>query len=377
MKMNAKLYFQQCVEPLQKIEAHSNIRLPGIDLLRCLLALGVLLWHYQHFIYNRGIQFIKHQQPLYSILNIFYTHGGHYRVQAFWCISGFILFWKYGSGIANRSINGKKFFIRRFSRVYPLHLATLFLVAFLNFIYLNNNHCYFIYQNNDLINFLLQLFLASSWVKGGEYSFNGPVWSLSAEIPVYFIFFIFLRFLGLKAGVNYFFISLYFIAKLTNFSFPIIDCIGCFYSGGLSAIYLQQFEKQNSNKFLNVHFVYLLFIALTGMHFLKLDLLKPIKYLLLINTMLVCFYYLSRKIKAQPKVQNMISIMSHLTFSSYLIHFPTQIALVLIFSRLNQSIPFYSVSFLFLYIFSTLSISYLSYHYFENPIQTLIRKKYK
>ncbi|HIC7372711.1 TPA: acyltransferase family protein [Legionella pneumophila] len=377
MKTNATQYVQQCVKPLQRIEAQSEDRFLGIDLLRCFLALGVLLWHYQHFIYNRGIQFIKYQQPLYSILNIFYNHGGYYRVQAFWCISGFILFWKYGADIANRSVSGKKFFIRRFSRIYPLHLATLFLVAFLNFIYMNNNHCYFIYQNNDFVNFLLQLFLASSWARGEEYSFNGPVWSLSAEIPVYLIFFIFARFLGLKEGVNYFFICLYLIAKLTNFSFPIIDCIGYFYSGGLSAIYLQQFEKQNSNKVLNVHFLYLLSIALMGIYFVKLNLLKPIKYLLLINMMLVCFYYLSRKIKAQPKVQNMINIISHLTFSSYLIHFPTQIALVLIFRWLNQAIPFYSISFLFLYIFCTLSISYLSYHYFEKPMQTLIRRKYK
>nr|WP_106222516.1 hypothetical protein [Legionella pneumophila] len=63
MKINATQYVQQCVKPLQRIEALSEDRFLGIDLLRCLLALGVLLWHYQFFAHNSGIQFIKHQQP--------------------------------------------------------------------------------------------------------------------------------------------------------------------------------------------------------------------------------------------------------------------------------------------------------------------------
>ncbi|HAT6937252.1 TPA: acyltransferase family protein [Legionella pneumophila] len=377
MKINATQYVQQCVKPLQRIEALSEDRFLGIDLLRCLLALGVLLWHYQFFAHNSGIQFIKHQQPLYSILDIFYSHGWQYRVQTFWCISGFILFWKYGEGIANKLISGKKFFIGRFSRIYPLHLVTLFLVAFFNWIYFYNNHYYFTYQNNDLGNFLLHFFLASSWVGKGAHSFNGPVWSLSAEIPVYFIFFIFVRFLGLKASVNYFFIGFYLLAKLANFSFPIIDCVGYFYSGGLFAIYLQQFEKQNRNKFLSIYFVYILAIVLTGMHLLKLNQLTPVKYLLLINMTLVCFYYLSRIIKAWPRVQNLIKTMSHLTFSSYLIHFPIQIILTLFFGWLNLAIPFYSISFLTLFIAITWGVSYLSYHYFEKPLRVLIRNKFK
>ncbi|AMP90883.1 acyltransferase family protein [Legionella pneumophila] len=377
MKINATPYVQQCVKPLQKIEAQSEDRFLGIDLLRCLLALGVLLWHYQFFAHNSSIQFIKQQQPLYSILDIFYGHGWQYRVQAFWCISGFILFWKYGEGIANNLVSGKKFFIGRFSRIYPLHLATLLLVACFNWIYFYNNHCYFTYQNNHFVNFLLQLFLVSSWVGNSAHSFNGPVWSLSAEIPVYFIFFIFTRFLGLKASVNYFFISFYLVTKLANFSFPVIDCIGYFYSGGLFAIYLQQFEKQSSNKFMSIYFVYILVIALAGMHMLKLSQLKPVKYLLLINMMLVCFYYLSKIIKERPRVQSLIKTMSRLTFSSYLIHFPIQIMLTILFSWSNRAIPFYSISFLILFIAITLGVSYLSYHYFEKPMQTLIRNKYK
>ncbi|CAM2877605.1 hypothetical protein LEPN103867_08240 [Legionella pneumophila subsp. pneumophila] len=147
--------------------------------------------------------------------------------------------------------------------------------------------------------------------------------------------------------------------------------------GGVFAIYLQQFEKQNRSKFPSIYFVYILASVLAGMYLLKLNQLTPVKYLLLINMMLVCFYYLSRIIKAWPRVQNLIKTMSHLTFSSYLIHFPVQIILTLFFGWLNRAIPFYNISFLTLFLAITFGVSYLSYYYFEKPLQVLIRNKFK
>lgn len=150
-----------------------------------------------------------------------------------------------------------------------------------------------------------------------------------------------------------------------------------FLQWGVFAIYLQQFEKQNRSKFPSIYFVYILASVLAGMYLLKLNQLTPVKYLLLINMMLVCFYYLSRIIKAWPRVQNLIKTMSHLTFSSYLIHFPVQIILTLFFGWLNRAIPFYNISFLTLFLAITFGVSYLSYYYFEKPLQVLIRNKFK
>jgi peptidoglycan/LPS O-acetylase OafA/YrhL len=359
------------------VEAQIEARLLGLDFLRCILALGVLCWHYQHFANNdSSIQFIKQQQPLYFLLKIFYSHGGQFRVQAFWCISGFILFSKYGQGIAEKLVSSKKFFIGRLSRIYPLHLVTLFIVAFANLVYFYYHQRYFAYQTNDFISFLKQLLLASNWM-GGPHNFNGPIWSLSAEIPVYGIFYIFTRLFGLRASVNYLFISFYILAKWANLTVPVIDCMGYFYSGGLSAMYLQKIETQGGNKSLDFRFFLLVLILLIGLHLLKLPLLKPIKYLVLINMMMICFYYTSRIIKTHPKIQKIIQTMSKLTFSSYLIQFPMQIILVLLFDWLHQDIPFYSISFLLMFISSTLYTSYLSVHYFEKPLQSYIRNKFK
>lgn len=138
--------------------------------------MAVLFWHYQHFSYiaDKPTDFVREEQPLYSIFSLFYDYG-YYGVQVFWCISGFIFFWKYKTAIADKIVNVKNFFILRFSRLYPLHLATLLLIALLQLIYFSQKNFYFVYQHNDYIHFFLQLFLASNWGVEKGPSFNGPI----------------------------------------------------------------------------------------------------------------------------------------------------------------------------------------------------------
>jgi peptidoglycan/LPS O-acetylase OafA/YrhL len=66
--------------------------------------------------------------PLYGLLQPFYE-AGEYWVWLFWCISGYIFFWKYRDAIHDRSTGGWIFFLLRLSRLYLLHLVTLALVA--------------------------------------------------------------------------------------------------------------------------------------------------------------------------------------------------------------------------------------------------------
>lgn len=178
-------------------------KLLGLELIRFMSALAVLFWHYQHFFYiaNKPTDFIKEQQPLYSLFSHFYDYG-YYGVQVFWCISGFIFFWKYREAIASKAINYRKFFVLRFSRLYPLHLFTLLLVFALQSIYFSQKDYFFVYQNNDTTHFIYQLFLASSWgfEKGG--SFNGPIWSISVEVLIYCFFFFILQNISKSFLVN-------------------------------------------------------------------------------------------------------------------------------------------------------------------------------
>lgn len=48
---------------------------------------------------------------------------------------------------------------------------------------------YFVYPNNDIKHFLLNLFFASSWSFESGHSFNGPIWSVSVEVLLHALFF--------------------------------------------------------------------------------------------------------------------------------------------------------------------------------------------
>src|ERR1700741_4102533 len=139
-------------------------KLLGLGGLRFLATLSVLIWHYQHFAFkgDTPVDLTKAELPFYDLLFPFYE-AGEYGVWIFWCISGFIFFWKYRNEVAERSISGWKFFVFRLSRLYPLHFVTLMLVALLQSVYSAQNGVYFVYRNNDVPHFISQFFLASDW----------------------------------------------------------------------------------------------------------------------------------------------------------------------------------------------------------------------
>jgi peptidoglycan/LPS O-acetylase OafA/YrhL len=68
-------------------------KLLGLEVIRFISAMAVLLWHYQNFSYigDHSENFIREAQPFYSPLKLFYEYG-QFGVQVFWCISGFIFF---------------------------------------------------------------------------------------------------------------------------------------------------------------------------------------------------------------------------------------------------------------------------------------------
>lgn len=68
-----------------------NTNLIGLDLLRFLLSISVILFHYQHFYapFNVAPKTFTSDQPFYSILFPLYIQGG-LAVPIFWVISGFI-----------------------------------------------------------------------------------------------------------------------------------------------------------------------------------------------------------------------------------------------------------------------------------------------
>jgi peptidoglycan/LPS O-acetylase OafA/YrhL len=165
----------------------------AIDLARGLGALVVLFWHYQHFFYQ-GTQARMtipiEAQPLFGIFEPFYRYG-HYAVEFFWLISGFV----FAATYLGRRPSAADFSIARLARLYPLHFITLVVVALLQIASLSLVGREQIYPFNDPYHFVLNVFFASSWGLEEGYSFNAPIWSVSVEIVVYVAFWMSLRFI--------------------------------------------------------------------------------------------------------------------------------------------------------------------------------------
>src|SRR6266704_2885242 len=104
-----------------KQQAGETNKLLGLELIRFMSAVALLVFHYQHFAFTGVMQpadFHRSDQPLYGILSFLYEYGFE-GVRVFWCISGFIFFWIYRDSISGGLIRGRKFFLLRFSRLYP------------------------------------------------------------------------------------------------------------------------------------------------------------------------------------------------------------------------------------------------------------------
>ena len=362
------------MENINPIKEDQN-KLIGLEIIRFISAVAVLFWHYQHFsfIIDKPIDFDKEKQPLYWLFTSFYNYG-FLGVQVFWCISGFIFFWKYKDLIYSSIVTGRKFFILRFSRLYPLHVATLFLVIILQAYQINTTQNYYIYQNNDIKHFLLQLFFASSWGFENGSSFNGPIWSISVEVIVYIIFFITIKLFGKSFFLNISVLLFCIGATYFKMSSPITHCLAYFYIGGLAAIAFQYFEKNKYHKYISTICFFISVTAFYVAYKYNLYAHKNFPWFIM-GCMPFVLYISALRIKTHYTFQKIIELAGNTTYSSYLLHFPIQFITIIIFNKLDVSIPWQSTSFFLIFMLSTFVLSHLSYKYFEMPSQLFIRKK--
>ncbi|RZJ64012.1 MAG: acyltransferase, partial [Flavobacterium sp.] len=111
-----------------------------LDIFRGFAALSVVMYHWEKFYVTTDealASFNHSHQPLYSIFYLFYD-AGDVAVDLFFLISGFVFFYLYSKKIAEGGISAGSFFTLRFSRLYPLHFATLLFVLVAQlFIYSN------------------------------------------------------------------------------------------------------------------------------------------------------------------------------------------------------------------------------------------------
>jgi peptidoglycan/LPS O-acetylase OafA/YrhL len=342
-------------------------KLIGLEGLRFLATVAVLLWHYQHFAFvaDHPVGLVRSDLPFYEVLFPFYE-AGEYGVWVFWCISGFIFFWKYRAIIAERSIDGWTFFVYRLSRLYPLHLATLLLVALLQPLYRASHGFFFIYQNNDAIHFVAQLFMASDWLPPRSSSFNGPIWSVSVEVLVYAVFYLALRFVTTSPLLN----IVVILAALTVGA-QVTTCLVFFYAGGLVAIARRAVSDTRHPRLVEM-------IAACASAILPIALWLSVSDhaafagRLLLVTMPFLLFCSSGRLVLPHRIERLLETLGNMTYSCYLLHFPIQLAFALGYSLAEQPIPYQNHLFWAGFILLTLAASHFTYRYFEAPSQQLI-----
>lgn len=345
----------------------------GIELLRFASALAVLIFHYQHFAFvGTGLppDFDRAALPLYSWLKPFYT-GGYYGVQVFWCISGFIFYWKYGERIAARSIDGYRFVVLRFSRLYPLHFVTLLFMAGMQPLYHAMNGSFFVYPNNNLYHFALQLGLASNWGLQVGDSFNGPIWSISIEVLVYAVFFCSLRYISrslmLMGAMALTATLIHAMGISTHAVFP---CVAFFYLGCMAAwVYTWQRQSRRTGVIATAGALTLAVGALA----IGLYLGMPPKYVLEFLAPASIFLCVEH-VRPSDRIARWLIPFGNMTYSSYLLHVPLQIVIATICSYADWRLPFDQPASFLTFIALTLFLSYWSYRLFEMPMQTLVRR---
>lgn len=116
---------------------------------------------------------------------------GWVGVDLFFVLSGFLLMWTHGADFVRPTAAAiNRFAFSRIVRIYPLSLVVLTLIAVI--VWADPGFAAW-YRSHQPANFSAQAFvrtalLATRWVKGDGGEWNGPVWSLSAELIGYAAF---------------------------------------------------------------------------------------------------------------------------------------------------------------------------------------------
>jgi peptidoglycan/LPS O-acetylase OafA/YrhL len=148
----------------------------NLDILRLIFALFVFIGHWNFLTANAS------DNPFFHLEVI--------GVDGFFIISGFLIFWSY-----KRDQNIKRFFIKRFFRVYPLYIIIILLQTI--FLALQSGEHilevlkYFIY-NAAYLNFLSPS-VGDTFINLKSHAINGSLWTLKVEVMFYLIIPIFYK----------------------------------------------------------------------------------------------------------------------------------------------------------------------------------------
>lgn len=302
----------------------SKIKITNLEALRGFAALIVALFHFQIGSHITDNSFVK--------------HGSHF-VEFFFILSGFVIAHNYSEKIINFK-DLLKFQIKRFWRLYPVHIIVLLLYLFLEIAKLIFVEYTSIKptekpfsENHSLANFLESIFLIQG-VFEDKYVWNNSAWSISTEFYTYLFYGIIIFIFRKQSILIFSFIvllniwptqpeilnKLNFLSNYFNFfSNQFRQCIYLF-SFGVVINFI--FKKINNLKipefFCWLSLIISIFI-MANLHSLQIN----HKYLYISFAILVFFSALVSEKALYSKMLNLtfIQFLGKISYSVYMIHF--------------------------------------------------------
>lgn len=350
------------------------------DLLRFLLALCIVVFHYKHFAVQTALSLPPDNfaPPYIDFLEFFYTYGYH-AVAVFFFLSGHML----ASQLAvNNSINSfslRNFLIKRFARIYPAHFVTLLFMGLLTTAISQMSLQAFMTYNDDFYNFFASLIFLNGTGLMRDTSFNLPAWSLSVEVICYLLFGCICT-STTKFRTQFFFAALLLGVVINEASSnPNTSNVGSgmvfFFAGVITAI---GFNLLRSRLIPNGKTAVVSLSAICVLSF-------SISLEVSLGVQKLCWIFLTL-----PSLVNVITLIDEklnkrhhrpliwfgmLSFSMYIWHFPVQA--VIYYCIANTQIdgsPLYNTAYLFwLYLFSVIVVAHISFVTIEKWGSSFIR----
>ena len=206
-----------------------------------------------------------------------------------------------------------------------------------------------------------------------SYSFNGPIWSISLEVIAYGVFFVVARFIGISVAVNAGLILLLALLDAAFGHHPAYTCLIYFYCGALAfkAFTWMEVDRSRVWKVLIVAMVVVTAVGVLGSH----DRLSGAVVALIVAPIVVLFSAQLVEIRRRS-VGEVVTVLGNATYSSYLLHFPLQLGVVMAFEAAGQTMDLSSNWFFSIYILGTVALSVLCYKRYERPAQNWLRRKF-
>jgi peptidoglycan/LPS O-acetylase OafA/YrhL len=379
--------------PLHPREA----RFYELDILRGLAAITVVFFHYKHFLLiSNTAGFDYGHMPFSAFLMPFYIYG-QFFVELFFAISGYVFFWLYARPIEAGRTDAWSFFVARFARLYPLYIVTLLIVAMLQVAYRVRTGADFIYRQDTLANFGLNLLMIQQWIPYAVQSFNGPAWSISVEVFLYALFFglCVFRLSSLKV-LAALFLAGAVVRLMSDPSVDFLRGVPSFFQGGLVYYAVQAVRRHEAWRRRLAWGLAVILPLLWGLSYLfgfrpANGLIGPDLPAMIFNVPAFLYVVLPLTLLAIGLMQDhwrakwlsrdnlhKVSWIGDISYSVYLLHFPLQLGLMLVLARLpfaQRAVIFSSPLMLLAFMALTAGLGWLSFRYFEMPMRRYLTRR--